>query len=83
MYIDERRGLAKHRNKNQKRTPCKEKSIAPFRLGNVGATMDDKRVEWNGDKEQKAIDILSKTGRGFPPRSLCSALAMTFFRHDI
>lgn len=40
----------------------KEKSIAPFRLGNAGAIMDDKRVEWNGGKQQKAIDVLSRTG---------------------
>ena len=53
---------AKHRNKHQTRTPCKEKGIAPFRLGNAGEIMDDKRVEWNGDKEQTAIDVLSRTG---------------------
>jgi hypothetical protein len=53
---------AKHRNKNQTRTPCKEKSIAPFRLVNAGAIMDDKRVEWNGGKEQNAIDVLSRKG---------------------
>ena len=40
----------------------KDKSIAPFRLGNAGAIMDDKRVEWNGGKQQKAIDLLSGTG---------------------
>ena len=40
----------------------KEKSIAPFRLGNAGAIMDDKRVEWNGGKQQKAIDVLARTG---------------------
>jgi tRNA A37 threonylcarbamoyladenosine synthetase subunit TsaC/SUA5/YrdC len=65
MHTDERRGFVVTRtgcereSVGQTRTPCKEKRIAPFRLGNVGAIMDDKRVEWNGDKEQKAIDVLS------------------------
>ena len=39
--------------------------------------MDDKRVEWNGGKEQKATDVLSRTGHMFVSPTKVGYIIMT------